>query len=165
MRSVSRVSLLLLPPKHGWLRVRLELDDFVVDDAASNVLNDPVAELIEMLPTSAAPALHSPRVCFWLEPDGYAIDVLRARAAFRSVLRIYYDRDFVPPMRKREMAVRFECEVETDTLSSALFAGLAGLLDGPGAGALDEWRRHGGLKSYLDRFNSFRSLRPPSDAG
>jgi hypothetical protein len=131
MRSVSHVRLLLLPPKHGWLPVRFELDDFIVDDAASNVLNDPVAERMDLLPSSVAPALHGPCVCFWLEPDGYAIDVLRASAPFRSVLRTYYDSNFVPPMQTREMSARFECEVETQTLSSALLAGLAELLDGP----------------------------------
>jgi hypothetical protein len=145
--------------------VRFELDDFAIDDAASNVLNDPVAELIELLPSSVAPALRGPRVCFWLEPDGYAIDVLRGSAPCRSIVRIYYDKSFVPPMQRRRMTIRFECELETDTLSSALLTGLAELLDGPGAAALDDWHRDGGLKSYLHRFNSLRTLRPPSDAG
>ena len=74
-------------------------------------------------------------------------------------MRVYYDKDFVPPMQKSEMTIRFECELDTKTLSLALLAGLAGLLEGPHGDLLDGWRGDESLKSYLDRFNSIRNLR------
>jgi len=117
-----------------------------------------------MFQFSVAPAQRGPRVCLWPDPDGYAIDVLDAPDAGRSVVRIYYDRNFVPPMQKREMTVPFECEVETETLSSALLAGLRGLFESPHAVALNDWR-HESLKGYLDRFDSAQSLRQPPGAG
>lgn len=159
MRSVDHARLLLSPPKHGWMPIRLELDEFVIEDAASNVLNDPLAALIEMFRFSVTPMSTGERVCLWLEPDGYAIDVLRTSVGTRSVLNVYYDRDFVPPMQKHQMARRFECELDTEVLCAALFAGLSGLIMGPQAAALDTWRRDESLKSYRDRFNAVQAMR------
>lgn len=74
MHKLDRFVLTLGRPSHGWLPFRLELGNFVVDDAASAVLNDPVEELLDLLAYSASPNQTDARVCFWLEPAGYALD-------------------------------------------------------------------------------------------
>ena len=47
METIERISLALGAPKQGWLPLRLQLNDFVLEDTVSNVLNGPVSELIE----------------------------------------------------------------------------------------------------------------------
>lgn len=48
MRRVEQLELTLKPPRHGWLPFRLSLDDIVIEDAASNVLNDPLSSLFDL---------------------------------------------------------------------------------------------------------------------
>jgi hypothetical protein len=160
MRSVSHVGIIVRPPRHGWLPLRVELDDFVVDEAASAVLNDPMEELLDLLAFLVAPDPVGVRLCIWLEPDGYAFDLSGTTDPDRCVMRVFHDRTFVPPMQGRDMTLRFEGELETHQLRSTLHGALAGLLEGAGARALDTWRRDYSLQSYLDRFRTLQP-RPP----
>ncbi|NHZ35853.1 hypothetical protein [Massilia rubra] len=57
------------PPRHGWMGVTLTLGAQVVEIDASDVPNNPVADLLDALDL-AAHGLPS-RVWWHLEPDGY----------------------------------------------------------------------------------------------
>lgn len=153
MRDTDPFRLEIGRPAHGWLPFRLELASVVIDDAASNVLNDPVDKLLDLLAYSLRPSGTEPRACFWLEPAGYALDVCAVvGSAERFVVRLFFDDSFVPPMRGRTMQLRAEAELAGSVISAAVRAGLATLLAGPDRGALDRWRRDRGHQTYLDRF-------------
>jgi hypothetical protein len=142
-------------PTHGWLPFRLELAGVVIDDAASNVLNDPVDELLGLLAYSLTPRGTEPRVCFWLEPAGYALDACTvAGSADRFIVRLFFDESFVPPMRRHTMQLRAEAELAGSVLSAGVRAGLATLLAGQDRGALDGWRSDRSHQTYLDRFQA-----------
>src|SRR6476646_5794970 len=128
---IDHLALALGRPSAGWLPVHLQLGDFVLDCAASNVLNDPVEELLDLLEYAVDPRGPSPRVCFWLEPEGYAIDVEPLSAVDRRIIRIGYAPSFVPPMTGKQMSPRWEGELEAAQLASVLFASLSTLLEGP----------------------------------
>lgn len=156
MCSVTHVCLVLRPPKHGWLPLRLELDEFVLEKKASETLNSPVKSLLDLFEFTLAPTPQGPRVCVWLEPDGYAIDVSSAAEGDRCELRISYDRTFIPPVGGPDMTAIFEGELETATLRSALSAALAGLFEEIDASGLDPWGRgyeDFDLKAFRDRYN------------
>lgn len=153
MRDTDQFRLGLGRPTHGWLPFRLELASVVIDDAASNVLNDPVDELLDLLAYSLSPSGTEPRVCFWLEPAGYALDVCTAAgSAELFIVRLFFDDGFVPPMRGRTMQLRAETELTSSVLSAAVGAGLGPLLADADGGALDGWLRDRGHRTYLDRF-------------
>lgn len=78
MESIEHIGLTLGIPEHGWLPVRLQLNAFVIGCSVSNVLNDPLDELIGAVESCLASSGSGQRTCFWLEPDGYAIDLLLA---------------------------------------------------------------------------------------
>jgi hypothetical protein len=137
--------------------VHLEVDEFVIDDAASNVMNDPVGSFLDLFEFSIEPKDPGPRVCLWLEPSGYAIDVLPTDEPNRCALRISYAKDFLPTRSMYRPIVRFEGDLAANELRGGLLDGLAGLLEGPGADALDRWRRDHGLDRYRDRFDALRA--------
>lgn len=56
-------------PEHGWVPVRLTVDDIDIEFVASDVPNDPVAELISAL--HSAVVGHPAHVWWHLEPDGW----------------------------------------------------------------------------------------------
>jgi hypothetical protein len=109
----------------GWLPVTLVLGDYEFVVLASNVLNDPYLELVEFTASLAEVPSSTPfpRVCFWLEPDGYALDA-RQSADDRVVLSIMYDEAFVPPMAHYEMKTEHTCVLERGLLHRALLVGV-----------------------------------------
>ena len=153
MRDEGPFRLGLGRPTHGWLPFRLDIASVAIDDAASNVLNDPVDELLDLLAYSLTPRGAEPRVCFWLEPAGYALDVCTvAGSPERFIVRLFFDESFVPPMRRHPMQLRAEVELTGSVLSAGVRTGLASLLAGQDRGALDGWRSDRSHQTYLERF-------------
>lgn len=161
MDTIDRIRLTLEPPKHGWLPTKLELGDFVVDDVASGVLNDPIEEFLEALAYCQNPTSAGNRICLWMEPGGYAIDIVASSTSDRCVLRVSFHGDFIPPMRGKEMKVEFEAEADTIRVSRAISAAFGELLRPVHQRALDDW---GSRQTYLQRFtelrNAHRAKRP-----
>jgi hypothetical protein len=62
------------PPLHGWLPIRLHVNDQVVAFEASDVPNNPIQQLIDALHIAANGRESS--VWWHLEPDGYFIDFI-----------------------------------------------------------------------------------------
>jgi hypothetical protein len=156
---VRHIRLSLRPPTHGWLPVRLELDDFVFDDSVSNVLNDPIEALIEMLELAARSDPDRVRVCFWLEPALYALDAIREDRPAPGdppgtglvLMRVLFSRGASPPGHAGSMTPCFEGTVESRVLHAALLRALTELVDDPDATELDHWQRGRTLKDYRDR--------------
>lgn len=69
MTDPSRSPWTLGSPKHGWLPMRVCVGGLAFEVEASNVLNDPVAELIVLLEASIWPAW----IWIWEEPGGYTV--------------------------------------------------------------------------------------------
>jgi len=103
--TIARIDLALQPPRHGWLPLRLELGSFVVECVASNVLNDPLDELIEAVAFCKAPLVGHHRICLWLEPEGYAVDIVPSASSDHCIIRVSFDASFVPPMLRRELDI------------------------------------------------------------
>jgi hypothetical protein len=143
MQTIDHVRLRLEPPAHGWLPFRLEIGDVVVEDKASRVLNDPVKELLDLRRFADESGWGALRVCLWLEPDGYLLDTSARRDESSIVIRLGHAPDLIPPSRTGEVQTMLEGSVAREVLGPALREGLAGLLEGPGAEALDGWRRGG----------------------
>lgn len=132
METIERISLALGLPEHGWLPLRLQLDDFVLDEQISNVLNGPLSELIEAIAFCQAPLVGSHRVCLWLEPAGYALDFIAGTTPDRCILRVSFDEDFVPPMQGDLMEMVFEGEADASAIRGALESALVRVLRGCG---------------------------------
>lgn len=138
MRRLTHIEFSFKPPRNGWLPFRLSLGDCVIEDTASNVLNDPLAELIDaaMSPPSRVASI---RICFWLEPAGYALDLLQADEPDLSVLRLSYDDSFVPPMRHSDMTIKQEALLESRLIRTALVSGLVAFGRSADTAALEKW--------------------------
>src|SRR5688572_32398382 len=106
--EVTSVSLRLLGPEHGWLRVELRLDAYVLSVPASLVLNDPLRELFDLLACDRLSPHAFRRTCLWQEPKGHAIDVEKLWDD-RLMLSVCFDTDFVPPMTGRAMDLVYRC--------------------------------------------------------
>lgn len=141
MESIEHIGLTFQTPEYGWLPLRLQINAFVIGCSASNVLNDPVHELIGAVESCLVPNGPRQRVCFWLEPDGYAVDVLPGTSPDRRIVRVSYDRDFVPPMWSsyKPMKVVFEGEAEARLIADALLPPIAQLVKQ--TKAVKSWRR------------------------
>ena len=129
MLAISRIYLSLGQPQHGWLPFRLELDDFQIEDEASNVLNDPFAELLNLLDFSLHPGKQATHVHFWLEPDGYAIEVTANTRTPQFAIRIYFGTRFYPPDRTENMKLVYEGEVHRNRLANALIEAFTGFIE------------------------------------
>jgi hypothetical protein len=141
METIERISLALGPPKHGWLPLRLQLNAFVFDDEVSNVLTAPLTDLIEAIAFCQAPLVGSHRVCLWLEPAGYAVDLVAGASPDRCIVRVSFDKDFVPPMTSFPMAVVFEGETDAAVIRGALESALAEFFATVDAPTLKMWKR------------------------
>ena len=64
------------------------------------------------------------RVCLWLEPEGYAVDVT-ALSDELFMITVRFDKSFVPPMAGHSMMKRYRCLVKRDVFSRAVARGLA----------------------------------------
>ena len=60
-------------PKHGWLPVDLHYEEFKIEFDASNVLNDPMNELLNALINIENGG--SRQITWWLEPAAYYFDL------------------------------------------------------------------------------------------
>jgi hypothetical protein len=129
---VNGLELVLSPPRHGWVDVSLRLGDFELICSASTVLNDPLAELLDL--ASFARDGHSGfrRACFWLEPEGYAVD-LKSLNASDVMLTILHDKTFVPPMANRQMKQVYRCVLARVAASQALRGAIGSVLATPSA--------------------------------
>lgn len=156
LKTFHEIRLTFQAPEHGWLPVKLELGDFVIDDLASGVLNDPIDEFLEALAFCDAPTNRSHRICLWGEPGGYAIDLLASSMHERCVIRVSSYDDFIPPMRGKEMRVEFEGETATIRVFRATSAAFGELLRPTHKRALDAWSPG---QTYLTRFKSLRNAR------
>ena len=58
-------------PKHGWLPVVFHHRNFHLDFDASDVLNNPIEELLDAITNQSGMA----RVTWWLEPAGYYFEI------------------------------------------------------------------------------------------
>lgn len=68
-------SILLGTPEHGWLPVKFHYNDFHLDFAASDVLNDPTEELYNAVTKLQDNEVK--RTTWWLEPGAYFFDFER----------------------------------------------------------------------------------------
>jgi len=155
---VSHIKLNVDIPKHGWLPVRLELDDYAIECNASYILNDPVSELLDLLENVLASNFDGSRVCLWLEPPGYAIDVFATLDPDRCSLRILYGESVNPPMESGRMELCFECNCELTLLKRTLLEALTGLLQEANDNAMAEWIGNANAVCYRERLKSMCCL-------
>jgi hypothetical protein len=73
-------------PDHGWLPVDLNYGDFHINFDASNVLNDPVNELCEVL--SDLQYYKSGEVTWWLEPGAYFFDFQKCDSTYTLLISL-----------------------------------------------------------------------------
>ncbi len=141
METIERISLALGTPEHGWLPLRLQLNDFVLEEQISNVLNGPLSELIEAVAFCQPPLVGSHRVCLWLEPEGYALDFIAGAAPDRCIVRVSFDKDFFPPMQEGLTEVFFDGEADAGAIRGALESALVELFAAVDAPTLKMWKR------------------------
>ncbi|HXU01183.1 MAG TPA: hypothetical protein VN903_09330 [Polyangia bacterium] len=126
------------PARHGWVEFRLVLGDEVFRLPASNVLNDPISELIDWVEFLLDPRSGFRRVCVWLEPEGYAFDLQPMRPS-EFMVSVWWDGSFVPPMAGHRMDQRQRFLVNGDSLLRALSSGLREWVDDIGSGINGDW--------------------------
>ncbi|MBK0402151.1 hypothetical protein I5M27_04095 [Adhaeribacter sp. BT258] len=69
----NRISIKFEKPEYGWLPVVFSHNDFKIDFHASNVLNDPIDELIYV--TTKLQNYETKRITWWLEVPAYFFDI------------------------------------------------------------------------------------------
>jgi hypothetical protein len=76
-------------PHNGWLPVDVRVDDYATQIVASNVLNDPVAELIDVAIAVAGEGAVNATVRLWLEPRWAALRFACAPASSIVAVEIH----------------------------------------------------------------------------
>ena len=103
--EISDVELSFGEPEHGWLPIDVRIGEFKFGDLASNVLNDPLEEFLELRAFLLGEMLGRHLVSLWLEPAGYLVEVTRIDGA-RASFTVWFEEDFVPPrIRKTSQCV------------------------------------------------------------
>jgi hypothetical protein len=136
--AISTVRLTFGHPHYGWLPVRIDVNDLVVDCDASGVLQNPVLELVEML--AFALGLRSERdtarVFLWLEPETYIVEAIWWTADDLRV-RVWHADAMTPPAAIRDgHDLYLEGVISAAQLAASLRAGLATYFTTP---ATDHW--------------------------
>lgn len=135
------VRLTLEPPVHGWLDVTLEVDDFVLREPGSWVINDPLCELVDAGPFLARGEIGARRVFFYGEPGGYVLDLENVDGTLVH-LRVG-TRDHSPGVPASNHPLRMKIERATDawTLARAIREAVDDLFERVGSEeALPGWR-------------------------
>jgi hypothetical protein len=123
--KVDNFEITIGSPHYGWLPIRIILGNYHLDLEASNVLNDPLAELIDWVTFVKEGVSGFRRVCFWLEPGGYALDV-QLREEQSVVITVLFAKDFFfPPMANSHLKEKYRCLVPKKMLLDALILCLA----------------------------------------
>jgi len=71
----NQISVVIGKPEHGWLPMDFHYNDFHLDFAASDVLNDPIEELY--IAITKLESSEVSRTTWWLEPAAYFFDFKR----------------------------------------------------------------------------------------
>ena len=153
--EITEVSFEFQPPRHGWLPLSIRLDQFALDLHASAVSNDPLKELIDWGQYVLDGTTGFRRVCFWLEPNGYALDVFASRLGLVK-LRVASEESFHPPMATFPMKTEFACLVQRNRLAIGLYHSLSRFLDSAQSGLREHW--HADSSHYARRIAVFRKL-------
>jgi hypothetical protein len=106
----------------------MRIGRFVAQFEASDVLNDPIEELLDLAIFSIAGRSGMRRVCFWMEPEGFAVEIWPTHAVTVGV-RVYYDESMVPPGLSPDTARIHQCAVQRRALATALYEPLSDLLE------------------------------------
>lgn len=125
---VEHVELALGAPVHGWVPINMRLGDFELACSASLVLNDPLEELADFALFVRDGCSGVRRVCFWTEPEGYALDVRPMKSPDVGI-SLWHDPDFVPPMTGHAMKSVFRCVAPRRSVYEALAGALSSLLE------------------------------------
>jgi hypothetical protein len=126
---VDEIDLVLNPPRHGWIAVSLRLGEFELKCSASTVLNDPLAELLDAVCFMTEGRSGSRRVCLWLEPKGYALD-LQCLSESLAMVTVLHDDAFVPPMAASPMKRLFRCTATRAAIVRGLHESIEQVLRG-----------------------------------
>ena len=153
--EITKVSFEFQPPKHGCLPLHFRLGQFALDLRASNVCNDPIEELIDWGQYVLDGTSGFRRVCFWLEPEGYALDVFAGRLELVRV-RVASDEDFQIPISIYPMTTEFVCKVQRNRLAIELHQALSTLFDSAQAELCEHW--HEDPLHYKRRIAVFSKL-------
>lgn len=140
----TTMSLELGEPGHGWLPAKLIVGDSTWVCSASDGGNDPLAELIELMRTLATGTTVNTRVCFWLEPEAYSLDVAPARAEVDTIeLEVGFSRDFFPCASKAMDESLARVTLDRGATYRMLMSVLTGFLEEHGRRLQAHWRRDG----------------------
>jgi hypothetical protein len=72
-------------PKHGWLPVKFQDQDFQLDFDASDVLNDPIEELYDAI--TKIQDNECRQITWWLEPGAYFFDIEKQGRNITLIIR------------------------------------------------------------------------------
>ena len=120
---IQEIDISFQVPEHGWLPVHLRLDDFQIDIEALDVMNDPIAEMLDLIAYCILPSREKALVYFWLEPAGYALLVSNSAMEGHLHAQIFYNDSFysnTPNTPDLTVAPIFEGELLASYLRSAL---------------------------------------------
>ena len=128
---------------------------------ASNVLNDPIEELLDMAIFTMAGQSGMRRACLWMEPEGYAVEARPINAAKVGV-RVYYDESMVPPGLSPDSTEIYGGAQPRIALATALYKGLADLLEWRGITAGVEsdriWIPYDPSTAYAEKLDQLERL-------
>lgn len=141
-------------PRHGWLPVRWSCGGDETEVAASAVLNDPVAECIDLLRLVASPNPGTQRVCLWLEPAAWVFEFTVVRdpatlgspvapsrfAGERVAVAGTREEHLAPPFAGRPLAMIPRGEWDRRRFYRVLRSTLTRFLDEHGGLLSEHWR-------------------------
>ena len=140
---VTHVDVELSPPEHGWLAIRIALDDFELDERVSNVSGDPLEELLDLAVFLARGGSGMRRVSLWLEPTGFALDAWNLGNDLAQLL-VSWDACFVPPMAARALEPVVRRLVDRRGLAERIEAAVRRVLQDRG----QAWESWGDVSRY-----------------
>jgi hypothetical protein len=115
-------------PRHGWLPITVKLGEYELSERASHVLNDPVEELIDWGAFVRDGVSGFRRVCLWLEPAAYALDVRPANEGSVYV-NVWFHQATSPPMMGNGLEPVFQAIVSRQSLYNQVLLALTRWLD------------------------------------
>lgn len=140
-------------PMAGWLPVELKLDTFRISDQASDVLNDPIDQLLHLLGCCLKPGPWEALVFFWLEPSGYIIEASKKAETELVLVQISTGERFQQLPTSREILI-FVGEIPVSKLRRALIEGFEKLFQGS-VDSTAAWTAGPSWAEYRARFETF----------
>ncbi len=143
-------------PHHGWLPIHLDLEGFRVDLTASNVLNDPIEELLKVLRLCWSGGEGVEEVALFEEPGGCGLEFTCATESPNCQVRVFTSWNWSWVNKDHPPQLKHESELDRQSVGSVIATCINDMLRTTSNEVLSDWNPD---QTYARTFSEIQQAR------